>query len=77
MFASEESMQSLDTAKPQTSIEDILQEAIDELRKDENTDMDLLDILVKYIVVESPSDTAVANAVEQIETLATERAEGN
>ena len=70
-------MEPSDTAKPHSTVDELLQEAIDELSKDENIDVDLLEILVKHILVESPADTAVANAVKQIETLATERAEGN
>ena len=70
-------MEPSDTAKLHSTVDELLQEAIDELRKDENIDVDLLEILVKHILVESPADTAVANAVKQIETLATERAEGN
>ena len=97
-------METSDTAKPHSTVDELLQEAIDELRKDENIDVALLEILVRHIIVESPADTAIANAVrliirrvqptpgsqlalfatysyhgfiKQIETLATERAEGN
>ena len=70
-------MEASNTAKPHSTVEELLQEAIHELRNDEKTDLRLLEILVKHILVESPADTAVANALEQIETLATERVEDN
>ena len=75
--APEESMETSDTAQPHSKIETFLDEAIEELRQEETTDVELFEILANHILVESPADTAVANAVKQIETLATERAEGN
>ena len=70
-------METSDTARPPSTVEHVIQEVLDELRNDEKTDVDLLEILVKHILVESPANTAVANALEQIETLATERVEDN
>lgn len=56
--------------------EKLISDAIDALRKEADTDTDLLDILADNIVKLAPADKAVADATAAIEALASKRAEG-
>lgn len=58
-----------------TNQQHVLDEAIDEIRKDTEADTDLLNILVKHIVTLSPADDSIEQAVSDIQELAKERAE--
>ena len=53
----------------------VLDEAISEIKRDTETDANLLNILVKHIVTLSPAENALDQATEEIEKLANERAE--
>ena len=56
--------------------EKLISDAIDALRKEADTDTNLLDILADNIVKLAPEETAVADATVAIEALASKRAEG-
>ena len=64
-----------ETEQPLGTFDDVLNETIENLRGDDNTDTALLDILVEHIVNLSPSGDAVALAETAIEELAVRRGE--
>ena len=61
------------TTKPGESSEDILAKSVAALRKDEATDISLLEIIANHIATLSPATDAVDVAVKDIEALAVER----
>ena len=63
------------TAEPSESSEEILAKTVAALRKDETTDISLLEIIANHIVTLSPATDAVDVAVKDIEALAVERGE--
>ena len=54
-------------------LQSFLDETIDRLRQSEETDIPLLEILVKHIVILPPAENAVDLAIKEIEVLAAER----
>lgn len=52
----------------------LLKKTIEDLLKDEQLDAGLLDVLSANILLPTPAETAVADAVKAIEKLATKRA---
>lgn len=63
-----------DLTSAQATTDQIVDNMIESLRADSQTDIALLEILSENIVKLAPAETAVDNAVNAIETLATERA---
>ena len=63
------------TAEPGENSEEILAKTVAALRKDEATDISLLEIIAKHVVTLSPATDAVDVAMKDIEALAVERGE--
>ena len=59
------------------TLKEIRATATDVIRQDEEPDMELLDILTRRIVVSSPDEDAVGQAMADIKKLADERVKDN
>ena len=58
---------------PEVDFQSLLQETIDNLRKDDATDVALLDILTEHIITLSPARNSVDLAFKNIVSLAAQR----
>ncbi len=61
--------------KANDTLQKVLNETIDTLRKDDKTDIDLLDILITRIVTLHPSKISIDQALTDIKALADRRTE--
>ena len=68
-------MPETNTAQSGENSEEILAKTVAALRKDEATDISLLEIIAKHVVTLSPATDAVDVALKDIEALAVERGE--
>ena len=66
-------MPETNTAESGDNSEEILAKIVAALRKDEATDISLLEIIAKHVVTLSPATDAVDVALKDIEALAIER----